>query len=472
MCGKEVDAGGWRAVAAAENVGRARDARGKGTRDVGIAAPEAAHLVAVAIVPLLPARRKVPELIATRPHVPWLRNHDEAGEQRVLLDGAEQRCMRAEARDRAAHHGGEVEAEAVDPRAHRPAAQGIHRQLQHGGLIQRQRIAAARIIDELTIGVAITQRLIQPAQRQRGAVNVALARMVQHHVQHHADPRCVQGIDRGADLREPARCEPRVWSEETHRVVAPGIGKAEGRQVPLVDPRRKRHQLHRVDVQPRQMFDDHRFCKRRHRAARLRRHIRVQHGEALDRNFIDEPWPVRRQRLRVCRRMPCNGLRHEQRGLGAALHQVRQMAEWSGDLRCIGVEQQFPGVEALATLWVPWPLGAQSVMHARHKTRNEAEMHIPQSMIKSNARRLQRAVEQRNQDARGMARHHGDIGAAGGRRDAEWKGQGLYGVHAQVITVGAARPVRASIPASARDSAMRSASAACVSMAWRLASGS
>lgn len=43
---------------------------------------------------------------------------------------------------------------------------------------------------------------------------------------------------------------------------------------------------------------------------------------------------------------------------------------------------------------------------------------------------------------------------------------------AQVITEGAARPVKCLIPASSSESAIRSASAAPVSMCWRAGSGS
>jgi hypothetical protein len=52
------------------------------------------------------------------------------------------------------------------------------------------------------------------------------------------------------------------------------------------------------------------------------------------------------------------------------------------------------------------------------------------------ARHLRPALEERDEDARGMARDHGHMGAVCGERDAGRKGQRV-----QVITVGAARPV-------------------------------
>ena len=175
----------------------------------------------------------------------------------------------------------------------------IHGKLHHVRLIERQRVAAAGVVHQLARGVAVVERMVEAAERQRGAVNVALARVVEHDVEDDPDARRMQRIDGGADLRQAARRQPRVGRHEAHRIVAPAIGKAERRQVALVDPGGKRHELDRVDAEPLQMRDDRGLGQRRHRAALLRRHVGVKPGEGLDGNLVDELRAVRRQRFGI-----------------------------------------------------------------------------------------------------------------------------------------------------------------------------
>ena len=52
---------------------------------------------------------------------------------------------------------------------------------------------------------------------------------------------------------EAAGRDARIGRHEAHRIVAPGIGKAEGRQVALVDPRSKRHEFDGIDAKPLEM---------------------------------------------------------------------------------------------------------------------------------------------------------------------------------------------------------------------------
>ena len=79
-----------------------------------VAAPEAADVVAVAVVPFEPGRGEVAELVAAGADVPGLGDQDAVGEQRVGGDGAEGFGVRVEALRGAAEDRGEVEAEAVD----------------------------------------------------------------------------------------------------------------------------------------------------------------------------------------------------------------------------------------------------------------------------------------------------------------------------------------------------------------------
>ncbi len=66
---------------------------------------------------------------------------------------------------------------------------------------------------------------------------------------------------------------------------------------------------------------------------------------------------------------------------------------------------------------------------------------------------LARRIEETEMDALAMARHDRHIDAAVAQGDAGWAGDAAAGrkPRVQVITEGAARPVRASMPVSVRD---------------------
>ena len=65
------------------------------------------------------------------------------------------------------------------------------------------------------------------------------------------------------------RGEVRVRRHEGDRVVSPGIGQAERRQVPLIDRRGERHQFDGVDADPHQMVEDGWVGERRDGSAEL-----------------------------------------------------------------------------------------------------------------------------------------------------------------------------------------------------------
>src|SRR5437660_12683732 len=89
----EVDARPGPAAAVAENVGRSCDTRGQLRNEARIALPEATHRVAILAVPLGPARRKIPELIAIGAHVPRLRDQLQPGHRGILPDRVEERAV-------------------------------------------------------------------------------------------------------------------------------------------------------------------------------------------------------------------------------------------------------------------------------------------------------------------------------------------------------------------------------------------
>ena len=97
-----------------------------------VAAPEAAHAVAEAVVPFGEARRMIAELVAAGPEVPRLGDQLDARQHRILPDGVEEARAGIEAvalaaegrrRDRS---GSRRRGSAVDP-----VAQRIHHHLQH-----------------------------------------------------------------------------------------------------------------------------------------------------------------------------------------------------------------------------------------------------------------------------------------------------------------------------------------------------
>src|SRR6185436_16162969 len=99
--------------AAAQELLGAREARGDLLDHAAVAAPVAAHRVAVAVVPLRPAGGEGAEAVAALAEVPGLGDQLDLGEHRILVDGLEKGRIFLERRVRAGERGGEVEAKAV-----------------------------------------------------------------------------------------------------------------------------------------------------------------------------------------------------------------------------------------------------------------------------------------------------------------------------------------------------------------------
>ena len=457
-----------------EDVGGTGDAGGKAA-GIDLAVPEAPRIVAEAVVPLAPARRKTAKAITTGADVPGLGDHDGARQHRVLFDAREQRRIDVEAFVAAAHDRCQIEAEAIDPGAGDPAPHRIHGELDDGGAGQRQRIAAAGVVHQPATGVAVVQRIVQSAQGERGPEGVAFAGVIEHDIENDGDTRRMEPSDGVADFRQTARRQARIGRHEADRVVAPGIVEPERLQMALVDPGGERHQLDRVDTEFQQVFDDGGLGECRNRSALSLRHARMQFGEGPDLQFVDEAGRVP---LALEGRETAfdHAFRHEMRCLDAALQQGRMMGEGPVEGRGIGIGQQFRGIETMAVRRVPRTIGAQAVAGAGGDARNKPVVHVAQAARQGKAIDfgIPRRVEDRDIDARRVARHHGDVGAIAAWRKPERGGMavGFRQAADQVITVGAPRPVRLSIPAIDRDNATRSDSAVCVSMAWRAASGS
>jgi hypothetical protein len=145
----------------------------------------------------------------------------------------------------------------------------------------------------------------------------------------------------------------------------------------------------------------------------------------------------------------------------------------------IRIDQQFGGVEALAPRGIEWAFRPQAIARAGADAGDMPMENVAGAAREFYARLFPvRLVEQGQVDRLGAAGRDGDVDSAVRQRNAEGLGPAgadaveLNRPGAQVITDGAARPVKCWIPAISFESAMRSPSAAAVSISCRAGSGS
>jgi hypothetical protein len=86
MCGDEIHAGHGSAAAGFENIGGAMQAPRQHAALAGVASPELSNTVTIDVVPLGPARREIPELVAARARVPGLGNQFDVRQSLVVAD--------------------------------------------------------------------------------------------------------------------------------------------------------------------------------------------------------------------------------------------------------------------------------------------------------------------------------------------------------------------------------------------------
>ena len=136
MRGDEVDSCLGRASVGAEDFARP----GKPLRQLSDACsvrqPEGADVIAEAVVPFAPARKKAAEVVTIRSDIPGLGDQLDALQQRVLPERGKKGTVAGEC-------GGEIEAEAVDVHDVNPVAQRIPHQLQNAWVGEIQGVAAA-----------------------------------------------------------------------------------------------------------------------------------------------------------------------------------------------------------------------------------------------------------------------------------------------------------------------------------------
>ena len=144
---------------------------------MAITPPEAADIVAVAIIPLQPVGRKFPELIAAGANIPGLGNHDAIAQKRILRDRRENGRLWIES-GVSRQHGREIETESVDA-ATRKVAQGLQDQGMNSRVGCIQRVPGSGVIDQAAIGRLGIAAIVQSAQAQDRTGDIAFASVIQ-----------------------------------------------------------------------------------------------------------------------------------------------------------------------------------------------------------------------------------------------------------------------------------------------------
>ena len=195
VAGDKVDARVWAPPALRVEVAAAGQAAGELRHLPAVAAPELAHRVAVAAVPLGPAGREVAHLVSALAEVPGFGNQLHLRQHGVLLDDVEERAQLVDLEELARQRAGEVEAEAVDVHVDDPVAQAVHDELEHARVPHVQRVAAP---GEVLVAARVARReavvggVVDAAQRERGSEVVALGGVVVDHVENHLETGRVQ----------------------------------------------------------------------------------------------------------------------------------------------------------------------------------------------------------------------------------------------------------------------------------------
>ena len=368
MGGEEIDGA---AAVAGEDVARSGDPRGEGARHARVAAPEAPHVVAIAVIPFQPLGGEAAKLVAARADVPGFGDHHSVGEHGIGAHRLQQRRVGIEAMVHPPQRRAEIETEAVDAGLLHEMAQRRQDDLPHRRRVAGDAVAGAGVVDQPPVGgVAERAPRVQTAQRQGRSLTVAFAVMIIDHVEQDADARFMERRHRLPQFGHAAGSQARIDRKPADRIIAPIVGEAERPQMPLVDPGVDRHQLDGGDMERLEMGDHRRMTERRDRPALRRRDIGMAHGEAAHMEFVDQP-PAREERrpVRDGRQTRLHhALGHQRRGV-AALPPRRGkrgiIDEGPIDRGRIGIEQQLVGVEPQAGGGIIGSIGAQAIARAR-----------------------------------------------------------------------------------------------------------
>ena len=382
---KLIDADGRRPVASYRSDEPVRRAANSPS-PCSCAAPEVAHAVAVAAVPLRPQRREVADLVAAFADVPRLGDQLDLADDRILLDHVEERRQPVDVVQRARERRREVEPEPVDVHLEHPVAEAVHEQLQHVRVPHVQRVAGTRVVDVEALVLfrePVVRGVVDALEREHRAEVVAFGRVVVDDVEDHLDARVVHRLHHLLELLDllaevAARAVLAVRREVADRVVAPVVAQPHLHEPVVVDELVHRHQLDRGDAEPDEPVDDVGEREPRVGAAEVRRHRRVRLREPLGVDFVEQRLVQRCHRRAVVApvevRIDDDRLRHEARAVARArpalvAEAVRvdglTPADLAGDGLAVRIEQQLLVVAAQALLRRPLAVDAEAVALAR-----------------------------------------------------------------------------------------------------------
>ena len=366
------------------------------------------------------------ERIATRTRIPGLCHKDALAQHGVGLDLLQHFRIRVEARI-ATQDRRQIEAETGHAHFLDPVAQRVDHQPLRCRMIAAQRIASASVIDQILLPVDFDEAIVglgvEPHQAQHRPLRIAFPGVVIDHVEDHGDAVLAIEIGHVAQFVRPARRQPRVDRRIGHRIVAPGIGQPERRQMALVDPCRRRHQLQRVDTDILQMIDHPLRRQRRNRPAQRTLHARMAHRVAAHIHLVEcaRRLLARQDVLRAVAGHDCLG--HQRRRIHRLVTiqpQPRRAHEDSVEPLGIGIDQQLHRIKEISLVRIIRSIGPQAVARAGAKAGNQAGpdmvlMHIQFEPVGF----LVLLVENRHPDIGGAFRIHSEIDAFGSDGGAE-----------------------------------------------------
>ncbi len=294
--GDEVDARGGLPAARLVQIAAAREAVANLADAAAVPPPERPHRVAEAPVPLGPAHREVPDLVAALADVPRLGDELHVREVRRLVDQREERRQLVDLVELSRERRREVEAEAVDVHLRRPVPQGVHDEREHLRVPHVQRVAGAgevEVVPRVARDGPVVGRVVDSLEVERRPEVVALGGVVVDDVEDDLDARAVERLHHGLELGDVAPGQgpvpvPDVGGEEGQRVVAPVVAEAAVEQVLVVGEAVDRHQLDRGDAEVGEVVRDRRVTDACVRAAQLFGHLGVAHRQAADVRFVED----------------------------------------------------------------------------------------------------------------------------------------------------------------------------------------
>ncbi|MNU60069.1 hypothetical protein D3C71_492480 [compost metagenome] len=308
------------------------------------------------------------------------------------MHGGQRLARHVEAGGRSPEHGREIETEAVHTGIQNEMPEGIDDELANIGMVAGNRVAGAGIVDQharFSLWVAEGGEIVEPAQRQDRALDIAFTRMVEDEIENDADAFRMQRRNRISQFPHAAGAEARIERHEADGIITPGIGKAERRQVALVDPSGDRHQFHRIDADFFQVCENGGMGKCCDGASDVFRHLGMQLREGFDGKLINQP-AFGKKRLMALDRLILgkDRLRHDLAGLRAKGVKRWIVSEGAVDLRGIGIEQQLCGIEPEAVFRGVNAVSAKAVSRAEADVGDDQSVNIVFAAHHRQARRF------------------------------------------------------------------------------------